>query len=67
MNSGITIRMGAAHYDLKAGDVVINLATASKTERYETRKTVMEHLRSSNYFGTKHNRKNMRRHRKAKA
>lgn len=63
MNQGITIRMGAAHHDLTAGSFHIDLSTASKTERYETRRTIIEHLKATGYFGRREQRKALYRQR----
>lgn len=57
MQQGIVIRMGAAYQDLTAGSTRIDLAAASKTERYETRRTVIEHLKVTGYFGKREQRK----------
>lgn len=57
MNQGITIRMGAAHQDITVGTVAVDLAAASKTERYEVRRTLIEGLKENGYFGKREQRK----------
>ena len=61
----ITIRMGAAHQDITVGTVHIDLAAASKTERYEVRRTLIEGLKERGYFGKKEQRKALFRNRRA--
>lgn len=63
----ITIRMGAAHQDITVGTLNIDLAAASKTERYEVRRTLIEGLKERGYFGKKEQRKAQFRNRRAAA
>ncbi|RWP18845.1 MAG: hypothetical protein EOR00_09405 [Mesorhizobium sp.] len=67
MNNNITIRMGAAYQDITVGTVNIDLAAASKTERYEVRKSLIEGLKENGYFGKKEQRKAHFRNRRAAA
>jgi hypothetical protein len=67
MKQNITIRMGAAHQDITVGNVNIDLAAASKTDRYEVRKSLIEGLKGNGYFGKKEQRKATFRNRRAAA
>lgn len=67
MNQNITIRMGAAHQDIRVGTVAVDLAAASKTERYEVRRELIEGLKSNGYFGKKEQRKAVFRQRRVAA
>lgn len=67
MNQNITIRMGAAYQDISVGNVNIDLAAATKTERYEVRRELIEGLKSNGYFGKKEQRKAVFRQRRAAA
>lgn len=51
MNNNITIRYGAAHHSVTAGDVTIDFCKAHRDVRYQTRKIIIEGLRESGYFG----------------
>lgn len=55
--NNVTIRMGAAYQDITVGTVNIDLAAASKTERYEVRRELIEGLKGNGYFGKKEQRK----------
>ncbi|RVB02837.1 hypothetical protein [Mesorhizobium sp. M7A.F.Ca.CA.004.02.1.1] len=65
MTRNITLRMGAAGHDISVGSVTIDLAAASKTERYEVRRTLIESLKADGYFGKKEQRKAVHRERRA--
>ncbi|MER9646770.1 hypothetical protein [Mesorhizobium sp. M0199] len=67
MNNNITIRMGAAYQDITVGTVSIDLAAASKTDRYEVRRSLIEGLKENGYFGKKEQRKAQFRNRRAAA
>ncbi|MER8582707.1 hypothetical protein NKG95_29065 [Mesorhizobium sp. M1423] len=67
MKNTITIRMGAAHQDITVGDVNIDLAAASKTDRYEVRRSLIEGLKENGYFGKKEQRKAQFRNRRVAA
>lgn len=54
---GITLRFGAAHNSVTVGAVIVDLSKATKTERYEARKAIIEGLKQKGYFGTKEKRK----------
>lgn len=51
MNNNITIRYGAAHHSVTAGDVTIDFCKAHRDVRYQTRKIIIEGLRETGYFG----------------
>ncbi len=57
MNQNITIRMGAANHDITVGSLNLDLSKASKTERYEARRALIEGLKEQGYFGKKEQRK----------
>ncbi|MGN6548397.1 MAG: hypothetical protein ACTHJ3_00670 [Pararhizobium sp.] len=57
MNQGITLKMGAADHSLTVGQVIIDLAACDRNQRYEARRTVIEHLKRTGYFGRKEQRK----------
>lgn len=57
MNQGITLRMGAAHHDVTAGDTHIDLSSCNREERYTVRRTLIETLKEQGYFGAKEQRK----------
>ena len=57
MKFNTTIRMGAAHQDITVGTVGIDLASASKQERYEVRRSLIEGLKENGYFGKKEQRR----------
>lgn len=56
-NQNITLRMGAAHYDITVGSTQVDLSVASKTQRYEARRALIEGLKETGYFGKKEQRK----------
>ncbi len=63
---GITIRFGAAHNSVSVGSVTVDLSVASKTQRYEARRGLIEGLKQDGYFGRKEQRRaNYRAHREA--
>ncbi|MER8422504.1 hypothetical protein [Mesorhizobium sp. M1403] len=45
--------------------MTIDLAAASKTERYEVRRTLIESLKADGYFGKREQRKAIHRERRA--
>lgn len=57
MKQGITLRMGAAHYDVTVGDVQVDLRDAHKDTRYIARRTIIEGLKQKGYFGEKQRKK----------
>lgn len=58
MNQGITLRFGAAHNSLSvAGGPSFDLASLTKSERYEVRRALIEGLKVNGYFGRKERRK----------
>jgi len=65
--NNITIRMGAAYQDITVGALNIDLAAASKTDRYEVRRELIEGLKANGYFGKKEQRKAIFRQRRAVA
>jgi len=57
MSPNITLRMGAAFNDVTVGDLTVDLAKATKTQRYEARRAIIEGLKEQGYFGKKEQRK----------
>lgn len=67
MSQNITIRMGAAHNDVSVGSINVDLSKATKNERYEARKAIIEGLKETGYFGKKEQRKAVYRNRQVSA
>lgn len=64
MSQNITIRMGAAHHAVSVGSISVDLSKATKTERYEARRALIEGLKENGYFGKKEQRKAIYRQRR---
>lgn len=57
MKHNITIRFGAGHHSVTAGDVTVDFCKAHRDVKYQTRKIIIEGLKQNGYFGKAEQRK----------